>query len=106
MADRDEGEWAAQRLLDSASVTIDLGSIKFENKEMQKTRLAIMFGWITVNRRKYRDRDKGEDTLSPFLTDMAVQWAVRGPSYRDARDHFCDLLGYDAVSHETICQEV
>jgi len=29
-----------------------------------------------------------------------------GPSYRDARDRFCDLLGYDAVSHETIRQEV
>src|SRR5699024_8577440 len=48
----------------------------------------------------------GSDSLSPFLAEMAVEWAVRGPSYRDARDRFCDLLGYQAVSHETIRQEV
>lgn len=37
---------------------------------------------------------------------MAVKWAIRGPSYRDARDRFCDLLGYEVTSHETIRQEV
>src|SRR5690625_7407581 len=37
---------------------------------------------------------------------MAVNWAVKGPSYRDARDRFCDLLGYQAMSHEKIRQEV
>ena len=48
----------------------------------------------------------GSDALSPYLTEMAVQWAMKGPSYRDARDRFCDLLGYQAMSHETIRQEV
>src|SRR5690625_635934 len=93
---------------------------RFENREMQKTTLATMFGSITINRRIYRDRDNdvrvalldkyleydGGDSLSPFLTEMAVKWAIRGPSYRDARDRFCDLLGYQVTSHETIRQEV
>src|SRR5690625_7952375 len=32
---------------------------RFENREMQKTTLATMFGPITINRRIYRDRDAG-----------------------------------------------
>lgn len=93
---------------------------RFENREMQKTTLATMFGSITINRRIYRDRDvgvrvalldkylgyDGGDSLSPFLAEIATKWAVRGPSYRDARDRFCDLLGYEVTSHETIRQEV
>ena len=93
---------------------------RFENREKQKCSIGTMFGPVTINRRRYVDREKGErvalldkylefsgsDTLSPFLTEMAVHWAVRGPSYRDARDRFCDLLGYQAMSHEKIRQEV
>ena len=93
---------------------------RFKNREKQETTLATMLGSITINRRRYLDRDTGDrvalldqylqydggDSLSPFLTEMAVKWAVRGPSYRDARDRFCDLLGYRATSHETIRQEV
>lgn len=93
---------------------------RFKNREKQKCEIGTMFGSITVNRRKYVDRETGErvalldrhlqfrggDVLSPYLTEMAVQWAVRGPSYRDARDRFCDLLGYQAMSHEKIRQEV
>src|SRR5690625_3162124 len=93
---------------------------RFENREKQETTLATMFGSITINRRIYRDRESGVrvalldkylgydggDSLSPFLTEMAVKWAIRGPSYRDARDRFCDLLGYQVTSHETIRQEV
>src|SRR5690625_3618465 len=30
---------------------------RFENREMQETTLATMFGSITINRRVYRDRD-------------------------------------------------
>src|SRR5699024_12238833 len=75
---------------------------------------------IKINRRKYVDRETGDrvalldqylqfngsDTLSPFLTEMVVKWAVKGPSYRDARDRFYDVLGYQAVSHEKRRQEV
>src|SRR5699024_8266834 len=48
----------------------------------------------------------GSDTLSPFLTEMVAKWAVKGPSYRDARDRFYDLLGYQAMSHEKKRQKV
>src|SRR5699024_11039767 len=49
---------------------------------------------------------KGADSLSPYLTELAVDWAVRGPSYRDARDRLKQLLGYQAMSHEQIRQKV
>src|SRR5699024_2362652 len=65
---------------------------RFENREKQATTLATMFGHVTINRRKYLDRETGDrvalldqyleydggDSLSPFLTEMAVKWAVRG----------------------------
>ena len=93
---------------------------RFENREMQECTIGTMFGSITIKRRRYLDRETGNrvallvrylqftrsDALSPYLTEMAVQWATKGPSYRDARDRFCDLLGYQAMSHETIRQEV
>lgn len=93
---------------------------RFENREMQECTIGTLFGSITINRRRYLDRETGDrvalldrylqfsgrDALSPFLTDLAVKWAVKGPSYRDARDRFYDLLGYQAMSHETIRQEV
>jgi len=93
---------------------------RYENREMQECTIATMFGSITINRRRYVDRETGDrvalldqylkfngsDSLSPFLTEMAVKWAIKGPSYRDARDRFCDLLGYQAMSHEKIRQEV
>jgi len=93
---------------------------RFENRERQKCTIGTMFGSVTINRRRYLDRETGDrvalldqylefsgsDALSPYLTEMAVKWAVKGPSYRDARDRFSDLLGYQAMSHETIRQEL
>jgi len=93
---------------------------RFENREMQECTIGTMFGSITIKRRIYFDLEAGErvalldrylefsgsDALSPFLTEMAVKWAVKGPSYRDSRDRFSDLLGYQAMSHEKIRQEV
>jgi len=93
---------------------------RFENREIQACTIATMFGSVTIKRRRYLDRKTGErvalldqylqfsgsDALSPFLNEVAVQWAVKGPSYRDARDRFIDFLGYQAMSHETIRQKV
>src|SRR5699024_11384660 len=92
----------------------------FENREMQECIMGTMFGSIKINRRKYVDRETGDrvalldqhlqfngsDTLSPFLTEMVVKWEVKGPSYRDARDRCYVSLGYQAMSHEEIRQEV
>src|SRR5699024_2262834 len=44
--------------------------------------------------------------LSTLLTEMVVKWAVKKPPYRDVRDRFYELLGYQAMSHEKIRQEV
>src|SRR5699024_2344572 len=93
---------------------------RFENLEMHECIMGTMFGSIKINRRKYVDRETGDrvalldpylqcngsDTLSPFLTEMVAKWAVKGPSYRDARDRFYDLLGYQAMSNEKIIEEV
>lgn len=38
--------------------------------------------------------------------EVAVSWAVKGPSYRDARDRLEEILGHRILSHETIRQRV
>src|SRR5699024_12045351 len=92
---------------------------RFENREMQECIMGTMFGSIKINRRKYVDRETGDrvalldqylqfngsDTLSPFLTEMVVKWAVKGPSYRDARDRFYDFLGFLSMSHVNLSLE-
>ncbi|MFS8580416.1 MAG: ISLre2 family transposase [Novibacillus thermophilus] len=93
---------------------------RFAYKERQASTMDTMFGSITIKRRKYVDREtnervalldrylqfKGNESMSPFLAQQAVEWAVRGPSYRDARDRLKQLLGYQAMSHEQIRQKV
>src|SRR5699024_8738361 len=92
----------------------------FESREMQECIMGTMFGSIKINRRKYVDRDRRDlaalldqymqsnasNTLSSLLTAMLVKWAVKGPSCRDARDRFYELLGYQAMSQEKIRQTV
>lgn len=93
---------------------------RYKYKEKQETSMDTVFGSVVINRRKYQDREKGarvalldqylqfkgDDSLSPYLAELAVDWAVRGPSYRDARDRLQQLLGYQAMSHEQIRQKV
>lgn len=92
---------------------------RYKYEEKQKASIDTVFGPVTVKRRKYTDREKGErvalldqclqfkgsNSLSPYLAELAVDWAVRGPSYRDARDRLQQLLGYQAMSHEQIRQK-
>lgn len=91
---------------------------RYKYEEKQVSSLDTVFGPLTISRRKYTDRDagcrvalldqylqfQGNDSLSPYLGELAVDWAVRGPSYRDARDRLQQLLGYQAMSHEQIRQ--
>ncbi|WP_151698194.1 ISLre2 family transposase, partial [Weizmannia acidilactici] len=93
---------------------------RFEYRERQSCTLETLFGPLTFKRRKYKDRQtgrrvalldqvlkfKGSNSLSPLITDMAVDWAVRGRSYRDARDRITELLDHQAISHESIRQKV
>src|SRR5690625_5545937 len=93
---------------------------RFENREMQKTTLATMFGPITINRRIYRDRDAGVrvalldkylgydggDSLSPFLKEMAVKWAIKGLNMRVARDSIISMLRFHVYHRNTVPTEL
>ncbi|XGA32523.1 UPF0236 family protein [Virgibacillus sp. CBA3643] len=93
---------------------------RYKYEEKQSASMDTVFGPITIHRRKYTDREKGvrvalldqylqfkgNNSLSPYLAELAVDWAVRGPSYRDARDRLQQLLGYQVMSHEQIRQNV
>lgn len=88
--------------------------------EKQACTMDTLFGPITIDRRKYVDRKtsdrvalldrtlefEGSTSLSPLLTEIAVEWAVKGPSYRDAKHRLEKLLGYPVISHEQIRQKV
>lgn len=92
---------------------------RYKYEEKQASSIDTVFGPVTIERRKYKDQEKGvrvalldqclqfkgNDSLSPYLAELAVDWAVRGPSYRDARDRLQQLLGYQSMSHEQIRQK-
>lgn len=79
-----------------------------------------LVGDITIRRRAYKDRVTGKQVylldkclnLQPYqqismgVEEAAVLWAVKGPSYREARDRLKDLYGYQALSHESIRRRV
>jgi hypothetical protein len=44
----------------------------------------------------------GREKLSPFLEEVAIEFASQGPSYRDSANRLEALLGYRALSHEAI----
>ena len=44
---------------------------RFENREMQECTIATMFGSITINRRRYIDREKGKRVA---LLDQYLQF--------------------------------
>ncbi|MDN5323825.1 MAG: hypothetical protein PWQ67_2279 [Clostridia bacterium] len=93
---------------------------RYELKDLRECNLESMFGIIKFKRRYYYDKEVGDYTflldeflefkgnrpISPFLEEIAVSWAVKGPSYRDARDRLEEILGHRVLSHETIRQRV
>lgn len=91
---------------------------RFEYKERRSRTLQTLVGAVTFQRRYYRDLHKGEwvhlldqalglkayEQISPGMVQLAVTWATRGPSYRDARDRLEELYGAQLLSHEGIRQ--
>lgn len=91
---------------------------RFECKERRNRTLQTLVGPVTFERRYYRDVEKGEwvhlldqalglkayEQVSPGMVQLAVTWATRGPSYRDARDRLEELYGAQLLSHEGIRQ--
>ena len=91
-------------------------SRRYRLKARKKYTLETVFGPITFSRRYYWDTEErkrvylldeqlGLDKktrVSPVLNELAIYWATKGSSYRDARDRLEDLYGYRVISHETI----
>src|SRR5690554_3999035 len=91
---------------------------RYENKEKNPRTIETLVGGIKFERRYYWDREKHEwvylldealelepeKTIGPGLLQLAVTWATKGPSYRDARDRLIDLYGAQVLSHEAIRQ--
>jgi hypothetical protein len=87
-------------------------------KDRKQRTLQTLVGEVTFTRRYYWDREQEQwcflldealeleshDRVGPGLLKLAVTWAARGPSYRDARDRLTDLYGAQVLSHESIRQ--
>lgn len=91
---------------------------RFVNKEKNPRSVQSLVGSIDFERRYYWDTEEhrwlylldealeleAEKTIGPGLLQLAVTWATKGPSYRDARDRLTDLFGAQVLSHEAIRQ--
>lgn len=91
---------------------------RFENKEKNPRSVQTLVGSVDFERRYYWDTEEhrwtylldemleleAEKTIGPGLLQLAVTWATKGPSYRDARDRLTDLFGAQVPSHEAIRQ--
>lgn len=93
---------------------------RYRCREVEERELVTLVGDIVIKRRAYKDRLAGRQVylldewlnLPPYqqislgVEEAAVLWAVKGPSYRDARDRLKDLYGHQALSHESIRRRV
>ena len=91
-------------------------SARFRLKDRRKVSIDTVFGTVRFQRRLYLDRRtgkhvflldqmlqyEGRDKLSPYLEELAIQFASQGPSYRDSAQRLKALLGYSVLSHEAI----
>ncbi len=91
---------------------------RFVNKEKNPRSVQTLVGTIDFERRYYWDKEENqwtylldemleleaEKTIGPGLLELAVTWATKGPSYRDARDRLTDLFEAQVLSHEAIRQ--
>ena len=84
---------------------------RFVNKEKNARSVQTLVGSIDFERRYYWDTEEhrwtylldevleleAEKTIGPGLLELAVTWATKGLSYRDARDRLTDLFDAQAV---------
>lgn len=89
---------------------------RYELKERKSRTLQTLVGEIRFCRRYYWDHQEQKrvfllderlkldscERVSPGLVALAVSWATKGPSYRDARDRLKELYGAQLLSHEAI----
>lgn len=93
---------------------------RYRMRDLREVTMSTSFGEITFKRRLYQDRHKGgyvylldqalafegQSGISPRLEEWAVELATIGPSYEEAARQIEALLGYQAISHETIRQRL
>lgn len=94
---------------------------RFRMKDMVERSMITMFGeGVSFKRRRYHDCETGRDVylldkvlglepngqISPTLFDTLLTQAAVTSSYRKAAEACTRLLGFQAVSHETIRQAV
>jgi len=93
---------------------------RYRLRDARNVTMSTSFGEITFTRRLYQDREKGtyvylldqalafdgQAGISPRLEEWAVELATIGPSYHEAARQIEALLGYPAMSHETIRQRL
>lgn len=93
---------------------------RYRLRDTRKVMMSTSFGEITFARRLYQDRETGayvylldqalsfdgQSGISPRLEEWAVELATMGPSYHEAARQIEALLGYQAISHETIRQRL
>lgn len=91
---------------------------RYELKERNPRTVQTLVGEVSFQRRYYWDREEDQwvylldeklgleraNTIGPGLLRLAVTWATKGPSFRDARDRLADLYGAQVLSHEAIRQ--
>lgn len=89
---------------------------RYRLKDQREVQIDTIFGTVRFKRRLYQDRVKGQhvylldrmlafdgrEKLSPFLEEVAIEFASQGPSYRDSANRLEALLGYRVLSHEAI----
>jgi len=95
---------------------VDRDKSRFKSKEKNPRSIQTLVGGVDFERRYYWDAEEhrwtylldemleleAEKTIGPGLLQLAVTWATKGPSYRDARDRLTDLYGAQVLSHEAI----
>lgn len=94
---------------------------RFETRDFQQRSIDTLFGTgVDFQRRRYYDREKKKhvylldealglvprEQLSPGLKAAMLTQAVTTSSYRKAAESLTSLLGFPAVSHESIRQAV
>lgn len=91
---------------------------RYELKERKCRTIESLVGPIEVKRRYYWDKKENRwvylldevlklerhKVISPGLLKLAMLWATKGSSYRDARDRLADLYRMQVISHEVIRQ--
>ena len=93
---------------------------RYRLRDTRQVRMSTLFGEISFSRRLYQDRQTGtyvylldqalafdgQTGISPHLEEWAVELATAGPSYHESARQIKELLGYQAISHETIRQRL